>query len=140
MTVAIWNSRFETGIDLVDAQHKALFAAVNRLAEALGKPNPGEAVKESLDFLAQYANKHFQAEEQFMRDSGFPGLKAHAEEHVRLLNRVGVLQARLAEGSAVTLDVAGFFSAWLKNHICGTDMAYVQFIHANKRAGSLGTP
>lgn len=53
MTVALWNSRFETGIHAVDAQHKALFEAVNRLAAALGSESMGEGVKESLDFLAR---------------------------------------------------------------------------------------
>ena len=34
MDSAIWSSRYETGIELIDRQHKALFAAVNQLAHA----------------------------------------------------------------------------------------------------------
>jgi hemerythrin len=128
MTVAIWNSRFETGIDLVDSQHKSLFEAVNRLAASFGSENMGNEVKESLDFLAKYAIDHFQAEEHFMREMAYSGLAAHMTEHVRLVNRVQVLQDRLALGKPVTMDVTTFFAGWLKHHICGTDMAYVRFM------------
>ena len=128
MTVAIWNSRFETGIDLVDSQHKSLFEAVNRLAASLGSETKGEGVKESLDFLAQYTLDHFRMEEHFMGEMAYPGLAAHRTEHARLMNRVQVLQARLAQGQPMTRDVATFYAGWLKHHICGTDMAYVQFM------------
>jgi hemerythrin len=133
MTVALWNSRFETGIDLVDSQHQSLFEAVNRLAASFGATNMGDEVKESLDFLARYSIEHFQTEERFMREAGFPGLAAHMAEHARLMNRVRVLQDRLAQGKPVTMDVTIFFAGWLKHHICGTDMAYVRFMKEQNR-------
>lgn len=128
MPVAQWNSRFETGINLVDAQHKSLFEAVNRLAAALGSETMDASVKESLDFLAQYTLDHFQTEEHFMREMAYPGLAAHLAEHARLMNRVQVLQARLAQGQPITREVTTFYASWLKHHICGTDMAYVRFM------------
>ena len=128
MTVAVWNSRFETGIDLIDGQHKSLFEAVNRLAASLDSETRGEGVKESLDFLAKYTVDHFQMEEHFMGEMAYPGLAAHRAEHARLMNGVQVLQARLAQGQPMTRDVTTFYASWLKHHICGTDMAYVQFM------------
>ncbi|MDR3685103.1 MAG: hemerythrin domain-containing protein, partial [Geothrix sp.] len=67
MPEVLWNSRFETGVTLVDAQHKSLFDAVNRLAASLGSESMGDGVKESLDFLAKYTQEHFKTEELFMR-------------------------------------------------------------------------
>ncbi len=40
MAIAVWSSRFATGIPLVDAQHQSLFQAVNRLATS--RPTPEE--------------------------------------------------------------------------------------------------
>ena len=133
MPAAQWNSRFETGISLIDAQHQSLFEAVNRLATALGSDSVGEGVKESLDFLAQYTLDHFQMEEHFMREMAYPGLVPHVAEHARLINRVQVLQARLAEGQPITRDVTTFYASWLKHHICGTDMAYVRFMKGSQQ-------
>lgn len=131
MPEVLWNSRFETGVTLVDAQHKSLFDAVNRLAASLGSESMGDGVKESLDFLAKYTQEHFKTEELFMREMAYPDLAAHVAEHARLMKRVQVLQARLAQGEPMARDVATFFAGWLKHHICGTDMAYVRFMKAN---------
>ncbi len=133
MAIAIWSSRFETGIDLVDAQHKALFEAVNRLAASFGAGTTATQVGESLAFLAQYTLEHFQTEEHFMREMGYPALETHRAEHARLVDKVQLLQSRLAEGKTVTMDVAIFLADWLKHHIHGADMAYVRFAKDKSR-------
>jgi hemerythrin len=128
MAIANWNSRFETGIDLIDAQHRSLFEAVNRLAEAFKEGKATARVKESLEFLTRYALEHFQAEERFMRAANYPGLAEHMGEHVRLVEQVRDLQMDLADGKAATMDVTIFLVDWLKVHICEFDMAYVYFM------------
>jgi hemerythrin len=134
MTIAHWSSRYETGIGLIDAQHQALFAAVNRLGEAFTTGTAGFQARESLDFLAQYAVDHFQAEEQFMKEMGFPGLEAHAVEHTHLLQEVCGLQDRLAQGRPVTMEVTIFLADWLKHHIHESDMGYVRFMQERNLA------
>ncbi len=131
MIVAEWNSRYETGIVLVDAQHKTLFEAVNRLAASFVSEQEGDGVTGSLDFLAKYAQEHFKTEELFMREMAYPDLASHMAEHARLVKRVRVLQARRAQGEPMARDVAVFIAGWLKHHICGRDMAYVRFMKAN---------
>ena len=74
MTIAIWSSQFETGIDLIDSQHKALFEAVNSLEASFSIGNINNAAKKSLDFLEKYTIEHFQTEERFMRDAAYPGV------------------------------------------------------------------
>lgn len=128
MAIAHWSPRFETGIGTIDAQHRTLFDAVNRLGEAFKAGTAQTQARECLDFLAGYAVDHFQAEEHFMRQMAYPGLTAHAEAHAQLLQEVRGLQAKLAEGRAVTMDVAIFLADWLKHHIHELDMSYVRFM------------
>jgi len=128
MAIAVWSSRFATGIPLVDAQHQSLFQAVNRLAESLREGNAASQVKESLDFLVGYTQEHFQTEERFMREMDYPGLAEHMGEHARLMEQVHDLQMNHAEGRPVTLDVAIFLADWLRDHIHGSDLAYVRFM------------
>jgi len=128
MAIAVWSSRFATGIPLVDAQHQSLFQAVNRLAESFREGNAAAQVKESLDFLVGYTQEHFQTEERFMREMDYPGLAEHMGEHARLMEQVHDLQMNHAEGRPVTLDVAIFLADWLRDHIHGSDLAYVRFM------------
>lgn len=127
MAIAIWNSRYETGIPIIDSQHKALFAAVNKLADSFKAGNAKQQTKESLDFLVKYTLEHFQTEEQHMRGIGYPKLAAHQGEHAKLIAKAQQLQAKLAEGRMVTVEVTTFLSDWLTHHINEVDMGYVNF-------------
>lgn len=59
-----WDERFATGNDEIDAQHRQLIESINRLETLLGDPQvSAEECGRMLDFLDQYAIKHFRFEE-----------------------------------------------------------------------------
>jgi len=128
MTIAIWNPRYETGIAHIDSQHQALFQALNDLAESFQEGRAESQVQQSLAFLARYAGEHFQAEEEFMREAGYPGLASHAVEHNQLFENLHDLQAQVAAGKAVTMEVTVLLADWLRQHIHQSDMGYVDFL------------
>lgn len=128
MSIANWNSRFETGIEPIDSQHRSLFEAVNQLGDAFRTGTVSQQVRESMDFLVNYTEEHFHDEERLMRDWNYPGVMAHEAEHARLIDQVQQLQAKLAAGHPVTIDIAVFLADWLKRHINESDMAYVAFL------------
>jgi hemerythrin-like metal-binding protein len=127
MAIANWSSRFETGIVIIDAQHKALFGAINKLSDSFKNGTSGNQSKESLDFLAKYTVEHFQTEEKFMKEIAYPTLISHMAEHLQLVKKVEAIQAKLIEGKTVTMEVTIFISDWLKLHINENDMDYVRF-------------
>ena len=133
MAVAVWSRRFETGIQLIDAQHQALFTAVNRMAESFGDGLSHRQAAESLDFLDTYIREHFQTEERFMRDMGYPALEAHLVEHAHLAGQVRDLQARQAGGATITMGVVILLADWLKDHIEEADMGYARFLRRDAR-------
>lgn len=133
MAIAIWSSRFETGIPVIDAQHKTLFEAVNKLADSFKAGTASAQVKASLDFLVKYTVEHFQTEETFMKEMGYPKLTSHMADHAQLVAKAQALQAKLAEGKPVTVEVTTFLADWLKHHINEVDMGYVEFAKAAKR-------
>jgi hemerythrin len=127
LTIAVWNNRFETGIAIIDTQHKSLFDALNKLADSFGAGTSKSHVKESLDFLMKYAAEHFETEERFMRDMGYPALASHMAEHAQLTGKTRDLQNRLVEGKPMTVEVTIFLADWLRHHIQEVDMGYVAF-------------
>lgn len=133
MPIAIWSSRFETGIPVIDQQHQALFEAVNKLADSFKSGTASAQVKASMDFLVKYTVEHFQTEEKFMKEMGYPKLSSHMAEHAQLVAKAKDLQARLTEGKPVTVEVTAFLADWLKHHINEVDMGYVEFAKAKRR-------
>lgn len=133
MAIANWSSRYETGIGIIDTQHKALFEAVNKLADSFKAGTSKAQVKDSLDFLVKYTVEHFQTEEKYMRDMDYPKLTSHMAEHAQLILKAKDLQDKLAEGKSMTMDVTIFLADWLKHHINDVDMDYVAFTKEQNR-------
>ncbi|MBK9796518.1 MAG: hemerythrin family protein [Holophagaceae bacterium] len=133
MAIARWNRRYETGIEVIDAQHQSIFEALNRLAEAFRTGRASVLVDESLETLLAYTLAHFQTEETFMQEWGYPGLGPHQAEHAVLIVKVQELRERYAEGSPVVMDVTIFFADLLQHHINQVDMAMVEFLREQQR-------
>lgn len=130
MPIAVWNDRFATGLASIDLQHQELFAAVNRLEEASTGRDSETEVRKALAFLLQYTVEHFRVEEDHMERHGYPGFAAHAVEHARLMDQVGVLQRRFDAGRPMAAELTVFFADWLKHHIHQVDQAYAAFLKA----------
>jgi hemerythrin len=111
---------------------------MNRLADAYKSGLAKVQAKESLAFLVQYTSEHFQAEEQFMRELGYPGLGPHMAQHAALVEKAHDLQAKHEQGAANAMEVTIFLADWLTHHIDEVDMEYVAFMRENN--GSEASP
>ncbi len=123
-----WGSRFETGIEEIDTQHKKLMEMVNRLHGAMKlKKGTGEAGR-ILSELAEYTLYHFAHEEKLFRASAYPHRDAHKKQHDLLVERVVKFQEAFQKGEAsLSMDLMNFLNEWLQNHILVTDMKYANF-------------
>ncbi len=135
MTLAVWSEKYATGIDTIDAQHRRLFQAINRMEEAYLAGTEEAEAQESLAFLARYTLEHFETEEALMRNIGYPMLEFHQKEHADLMARILDMKAKLDEGFLVPIHgadfaahMANFAADWLAHHINEADMGYVQFV------------
>src|SRR5664279_673859 len=131
MAIANWSNRYVTGIGIIDTQHKALFEAVNKLGASFKAGTSKTQAKECLDFLVKYTFEHFQTEEKYMREMGYPELSSHRVLHADLMGKAKDLQAKRKEGTPITMDVTVFLADWLKHHINEDDMGYVAFMKEN---------
>lgn len=119
-----WTPSYAIGVPEIDAQHEELFERVGRFAEAVRSRKPPDRLEELFAFLAEYALLHFELEERTMRSLGYPGLAAHMEEHVRFRRHLASLVPQWnTEGAspAVLMALVGFLSAWLTDHVTGSD-------------------
>ncbi len=123
MTIASWNSRFLTGVEIIDLQHEALFETVNTLADVVKLNNESPRVVGYLELLVRLTQEHFTTEEQFLRESGNRQLRSHLEEHRGLNAKLQELQTKHMNGGLVSADVALFFAEWFAHHINEADMA-----------------
>lgn len=118
-----WSPNFETGIDLIDQQHRKLVVLLNRLAEQHVRGVSGEAVEQILGELADYADYHFRTEDEIWgRHLGEDAwVTGHAQTHARFFETVTDLRAGGRALGAVLEDLLSFLTRWLAYHILDSD-------------------
>lgn len=132
---ATFDDSLVTGNELIDGQHKELIDKINKLVicceEGGGKL---EAIK-MLDYLADYTDFHFKAEEDLQEKIGYPGIDEHRKKHEEFKQAVSELHDMLAEEEGPT---DAFVQAvnknvieWLYGHIKGFDCSVATYMNLN---------
>lgn len=129
-----WNDTFNTGLPVVDEQHKKLVQLINELARDWSTLADVERLNRIFEELAAYASYHFETEEsiwhEFLPDD--PWEKTHKEIHQSFIQTVLNLKA---EETAKPLDdviedVLKFLTHWLVFHILDSDMRIAKVVLA----------
>lgn len=128
MALFNWSAQYETGIFLIDTQHKKLVEAINSLHEAMKDGKGKEKAEKTLSFLVDYTVQHFAAEENLMKQKSYPDFLNHKALHDKLVAEVKDIKTKYVAGKALPMHVSSFMSDWLKSHILGSDKKYVPFL------------
>jgi hemerythrin-like metal-binding protein len=124
-----WQPELVTGQDQIDAEHRSLVDAVNRLHAALDQGKDREEIGKILAFLRDYAVTHFSSEEALMIRAGYPRASAHFAAHADLTLQLSDLLADFRAGRArVTEAVLAFLETWLVEHILRQDQDLGAFV------------
>ena len=120
-----WTPDMETGIEVVDRQHRELVEQVNRLLQAMRAGKGRKVVGDLLAFLGRYAVEHFQTEEEIMRKGGYPEYERHRAVHEAFKRDFAKLAAEYEKQAntklALTIEVQKRVMEWLRQHILKTD-------------------
>ena len=130
MPYAEWNPTLETGVELLDEQHKRLFDLINALHDAINSTDDErETVADALYELTEYVTEHFEDEEALMSANAYESLAAHHDMHQRLTQKTLGYMARYVNNDTVSLaELVEFLNSWLQNHIVAQDCHFATTI------------
>lgn len=130
-----WNPRYNTGIQIIDEQHQALFQAVEQLRGCVRNGASGAEIEKLLAELVQHSERHFATEESFMQRYGYPDLTQHVAEHASMLTSLQELMEKFRENhQSLVVMVPTFMEGWLKHHISDGDFGFVTFLKSRNLA------
>jgi hemerythrin-like metal-binding protein len=126
MQLMAWSPHFETGLELVDNQHRALVDMVNLAAPhlAVNDAVAKRAVGPLLDKLTRYALVHFRDEEQLMAQKKMAGdyLVHHHQTHQAFVDELTQMRHQYEEdGNLSGPELLRFLGSWLSFHILVED-------------------
>jgi hemerythrin len=136
MPIIEWNMGFMLGIPEIDRHHKHLVKLLN---EAYDEFRDGVAVEQSvIDELTVYASQVFAFEENLMRETSYPKLSDHKDEHETFCSRVNELRDTFKKNKNVSIELLWFLCNWVTHHLRETDAEFGRFVdmyNIQKRVG-----
>lgn len=135
MTFMVWSEELDTGVDIIDRQHRELVSMLNRAAPVLARSSldSTQAVGPLLDGLVAYAATHFHTEEEMMVHAGMDvrARDHHHATHAGFAQQVVEMVGSFSQGRGVTGDsLLSFLGSWLVLHIMGEDQAMARQFRA----------
>jgi hemerythrin len=126
-----WTDQYNTGISIIDMQHKELFRRIDNLTLSLYDGEGRTELKTLLGFLDSYVIEHFRTEEEYMQKSSFPGFEKHREKHqafIELLSKIKQEFEKKGGGSYLAIRVEKEIRKWWEVHILKLDMEYIPYM------------
>ena len=123
----MWKESYRVGIEFIDTQHKELFDTTDKLLRIIESQDDATRKQEcmfAINFLKNYAARHFAEEEEYQFSINYSDIEAHKTLHRIFVATVLKLEKKLidADFSIPTMkEVAGFLTAWLTYHVAGVD-------------------
>jgi hemerythrin len=129
MTI-VWTAELDTGIDVIDGQHRKIVDYINDLENA-NREHDRRVIGHVLGELVAYTVSHFAFEERLQEESGYKLAKPHKAIHEIFIRRVAKYQKRYNGGEDIAEQLHGMLKTWLVHHIMRDDSAYVSAVKAN---------
>lgn len=129
-----WNKNFESGIEIIDTQHKQLVKLLNVLVGHLAFQSEAPEIAKVFDELKAYTAYHFSTEEaiwheHFCNDSWE---ELHKKGHEDFISKVLEIKGKELYKSAdlVIEEIVSFLTHWLAMHIIESDKRMAKVVLA----------
>jgi len=110
-----WTEDFSVGVVRLDEQHKRLIKMINRLIAEPQTTTESEMVSDLLSDMTNYAQAHFTAEEELMRQHNYPRLEEHVAQHRAFQKKtVDFCSATVLNVGSVPETMLHYLSDWAR--------------------------
>ena len=128
-----WDKCNETGIPLIDGQHKGIVAIINTFYYMMGRKVNNYMLYSCIsDTLKNFSNIHFITEENFLEEWKYEYISQHKEYHRKLAMEIDLIER---EGIKTNdpRPLLEFLKKWWIEHINEQDMQYAQALTGLRR-------
>ena len=131
-----WDESLSVHNAVLDEQHKEFIKLINDLDEVTaGRGDITLTVIQAIEFLEEYARKHFAYEESYFMSHKFPEADEHIEFHRAYSLAISGMRKELDMVGAnlkLAKNISTFTADWLITHVRNIDHRYEVFIATGK--------
>ncbi len=126
-----WSEEYETGIKIIDTQHRALFRSIDSFTLAVYDGEGRDKLKQLIWFLDDYVNEHFDTEEKLLLSNEYPEFNEHVRAHEQFTALFKDIKKDFQDRGGDTylaIRLEKEIRNWWENHILIMDKKYVPYI------------
>lgn len=132
MNIIKWDRKFETGIDIIDFQHKLILSRGNDLIKEINNNGSKASIEIILKDLFDYLFEHFSFEEQMFTSINYKNRDKHLKEHEYYREKFSMITRRFLDNEKdISEEVFAFFDEWTTEHIIKTDREFIKKLKKN---------
>lgn len=136
-----WTKDLNTGVNVIDKQHRRIVDYINQLVDAT-ETGDNESISDVFDGLIDYTITHFTFEEGLQEKAGYEFRSAHQRVHKVFIKKLGEYKKDFDDGNVDAVkQVNRMLRNWLINHIKNDDADYVpavqKMLGTEKKSGWL---
>ena len=123
-SVSPWHDGFVLGYAPMDHVHEEFVTLVDELRHAAD-----EDMASALQAVADHCVEHFETENAWMAETGFPARQCHVDEHAAVLSSIQGVQRRVEQGDcAAATRLAVALADWFPGHADYLDAALAHWM------------
>ncbi len=117
MTLIKWTDELIIGIDEVDREHQQLIELINGLHDVMQVGADYVQIVELLGQIYAQLASHFAHEESYMRQTHYPLLEEHKEDHETLLDDLREIMDEVeVDGTFDAIQLGNDLNRWFSDH------------------------
>jgi hemerythrin len=130
MEKIIWNNSYSVGNEKIDYQHKQIIKMINTLLDDyIHLDASSDQLHDLLNSMTTYFRNHFNEEEKFLEEIGYPEIEKHKKLHFHYIDKtVDFNFDVMAKKDNISNDMMKFLIHWWENHILIEDMKFKEFL------------
>ena len=140
MDIVSWDNKYDTGIELIDNQHKRLVDLTNELYSACmtGDKHLSDIFRDAMSRMVEYVQHHFNTELEFFNKVHFPDKHNHIMMHDELIQNILTAAKDYKENKKfVPNNFVRTLIDWIFSHIAVHDKNYALYVKEQIRLGHL---
>jgi hemerythrin len=138
MTTFVWDARFTTGVEIMDAQHRKIFDCMTRIYNEMSDNHRTcDSCDGMLSQLELFCRLHFLEEERLMDEMAYPSTAEHKHRHDLFL--VAIDRFRIENNQCHAPGVLNEFIDLGEDfiaHMLNETVVLGDFVHGNAREDS----
>lgn len=117
----VWRAKYSIGNDQIDAEHQRLIELANNVATFAASGEKLERIKEAIVALYDYVKTHFQHEEEYMLQLGYPQYEEHKKLHEGIIAEMNAIMKHSGNLDVLVYKFKRLMHAWVLEHILDED-------------------